>query len=488
MAASPSRVQLSFLTKTKIVATVGPACDTHEGIKNLAIAGVNVFRLNFAHGKHSELARIVDIIRSVSEEIHKSLAILGDLSGPKIRLGELPGNEVYCELGSQYVFQKGESDDPACLPYTYEHLVDDLNVDDPVLLADGNVAMRVIEKPDDGGHVVCVVERPGVIRSRQGINLPGVKLRTPSLTEKDKKDLTWAIKQQLDFVGLSFVRSGKDIELLQDCIDDHHAHRPQIVAKIEKVEAIDDLDAILELTDAIMVARGDLGVEAGIVKVPTLQKQIIQKCAEYRVPVITATQMLESMIESNMPTRAEATDVANAVMDGTDAVMLSGETAVGSFPVETVKTMVEIVREAEKYVVRQPLMDIKTHERRRAFAVTEAVTLAAGTAANHLKADLVVVCTQSGRTAMSLSKQRRQVPILALTEKRQTARRMCLYWGVTPRRTDLVVENDPRHVLEFVIEWGVERNLLKSGCRIVLILDTQWSAEGHDLMMVHEMP
>lgn len=488
MAAIPPREQLSLLTKTKIVATVGPACSTHDGIRALAIAGVNVFRLNFAHGKHDELAKVVDIIRTVSEEIHKSLAILGDLSGPKIRLGNVPNDEVICNVDERFIFRKESSGEANCLSYTYEHLVDDLNVGDPVLLADGNVAMRVVEKPDDGSQIVCAVEHAGVFRSRQGINLPGVKLRTPSLTEKDKKDLTWAIRQQLDFVGLSFVRTGEDIELLQQCIEDHHAHSPQIVAKIEKIEAVNDIDSILEKTDAIMVARGDLGVEAGIVRVPTLQKQVIRKCAEHRVPVITATQMLESMIHSKMPTRAEATDVANAVMDGTDAVMLSGETAVGDYPVETVKTMVEIVREAEQHVERNAQVDTKSLERRRAFAVTEAVTLATGTAAHQLNADLMVVCTQSGRTAMSLSKQRRQVPILALTEKRQTARRMCLYWGVTPRRTDLVVENDPRHVLEFVIEWGKERNLLKSGCRIVLILDTQWSAEGHDLMMVHEMP
>ena len=477
------------LAKTKIVATVGPACAERKQLLALARAGVDIFRLNFAHGAHEWLAGIVADIRSISDDVGQQLAILGDLSGPKIRLGELPGDSVTCEEGARFEFvRQPVPGDATKLTCTYERLIDDLNVDDRVLLADGTVSMCVVEKPSSGDRVVCEVRQPGVIRSRQGVNLPGVKLSTPSLTKKDRKDLAWAVENGLDYVGLSFVRRAKDVADLRAAIADHGTKfAPQIVAKIEKKEAIDDLDAILGETDAVMVARGDLGVEVDIARVPGLQKRIIRLCNEHRIPVITATQMLESMQWNERPTRAEASDVANAVIDGSDAVMLSGETAIGQYPLETVTMMSRIAHEAERLVHATPEVDRLSAERSRAHAITEAVTLGAGMAAEYLKADLIVVATNSGRTALAVSKQRNPVPILALTDRSDSARRMCLYWGVTPFESTAMNEH-PAELISAVVEWGRRRKALKSGSKIVVVGKTNWNAPGHDLLLVHVVP
>ncbi|MDC0262199.1 pyruvate kinase [Planctomycetaceae bacterium] len=471
--------------KTKIIATVGPAVESLDMLRSLVEAGVDIFRLNFAHGSHEWLATVVARIRNISEELQQPLALLGDLSGPKIRLGELPNGEINCREGDIFTFVEKAEAGPQELTSTYDRLIDDLSLGDSVLLADGTVRMIVTEKNDEARQVVCRVAEGGPLRSRQGINLPGVILSTPSLTDKDLEDLDWALTQELDFLGLSFVRSADDVKKLKDRIEaaDTH-HKPQVVAKIEKLEAVDALEEILDHTDAVMVARGDLGVEADIVKVPTLQKQIIKLCNQHRIPVITATQMLDSMQHNERPTRAEASDVANAILDGTDAIMLSGESAIGKYPIEAVSTMSRIAREAERHVTMQKFGDTLSEERTRARLVTEGVTLAASTAAEHLNADLMVVATHSGKTAMAISKQRSPVTLLALTDQVDTSRRMCLYWGVAPLMTH-VVEESPEQLLNFVVEWGKANQLLQSGSRIVLIGSTKWSAQGHDMMLVH---
>lgn len=485
----PRRYAEQPLAKTKIVATVGPACETVERLTELVTAGVDLFRLNFAHGTHDWLGQIVASIRQVSADLRKPIGILTDLSGPKIRLGELPEGGIECVEGARFEFvREPDPDDPTKLTCTYEQLIDDLRPGDRVLLADGTVSMRVLEQDSAAGRVVCEVVQPGLIRSRQGVNLPGAKLSTPSLTKKDRADLTWALDHEIDYIGLSFVRGAEDIRLLNSVIDEQRPRlRPQIVAKIEKMEAVDDLKAILDETDAVMVARGDLGVEADITRVPVLQKQIIRLCNQHRIPVITATQMLDSMQKNELPTRAEASDVANAVLDGSDAVMLSGETAVGEHPVETVAMMSRITAEIEPLLPPTPYNDPYSSERSRATIVTEAVTHGAGTAAEHLKADLIVVATHGGKTAMAMSKQRRNVPILALCDRPEIARRMCLYWGVTPVETD-AVQAPPPDLLRFVVDWGHQNGLLKSGSRLVLVGSTNWSAAGHDMLLVHVVP
>ena len=477
------------LAKTRIVATVGPASADHTTLRQLILAGVDVFRLNFAHGSHDWLSKILRTIHHISDELGFPVGVLGDLSGPKIRLGQLPDDEIMCQEGSIFHFVKHDTAaDRSHLTCTYEKLIEDVQPGDRILLADGTVSMQVTQKSADRSSASCLVTEPGLIRSRQGVNLPGVRLSTPSVTTKDQSDLIWALRHELDFIGLSFVRSARDIRQLRRLIDSASPTvNPLIVAKIEKTEAVDDLDAILESTDAVMVARGDLGVEAEISRVPILQKDIIRRCNERRIPVITATQMLDSMQTNDLPTRAEASDVANAVIDGTDAVMLSGETAIGKHPVICVKTMEDISVEAEPLAARNTVPDQISQQIRRAGPVTEAVAVGAVTVAVELDASLIVVATESGRTALALSRQRSNVPILAVTHREDIARRMCLYWGVTSLKSPLVRQS-VEALLESVVQWGLEHRTLKSGDRVIVVGRTDWLGDGHDLMMVHEVP
>ncbi len=486
---SPDRYQEQILARTKIVATVGPASASREVLKDLIQAGVDVFRLNFAHGSHTWLSEVVATIRDVSRELRRPVGLLGDLSGPKIRLGILPEEGVLCSERDEFIFVRGmKTSGPRELACTYAPLIDDLKVGDRVLLADGIVAMRVIEKDVTKGFARCVVEVAGTIRSKQGVNLPGVALSTPSLTEKDRVDLAWAVKEQIDFVGLSFVRRASDVRELREAIQSHNVTPgPQIVAKIEKPEALEELEAIVDETDAIMVARGDLGVEVDIVQVPSIQKRLIRLCNKKRVPVITATQMLESMQRNELPTRAEASDVFNAVLDGTDAVMLSGETAAGLYPRQAVAMMSRIAQEAEQLLKLRSAAEVRTSGHRQALAVTEAVAVGAVATAEELNADLIAVATVSGLAATAISKERCRVPVLAICGSASVARRLTLLWGVIPIQTQLDEhgEHTPEHVVLEAIAWGREVGVLRSGSRVVVMASSRWSAEGHDSMLVH---
>lgn len=469
------------LTKTKIVATVGPACRSLDVLRQLAEAGVDVFRLNFAHADHETLETVVRHVRSIANELGQPIGLLGDLSGPKIRLGELPPDGFEAERGARVDFLPEPH--PGALTSSYDGLIGDLNVGDPVLLADGTVTLRVVEKQDD--RATCVVEQPGLLRSRQGINLPGVKLNLPTLTEKDEHDLRWALEQGLDFVGLSFVRCADDIRLLRARIAEcAPRHVPCIVAKIEKPEAVDCISDILPETDVVMVARGDLGVEVDIVRVPTIQKQIIRACNRHRVPVITATQMLESMVENNRPTRAEASDVANAVLDGSDAVMLSGETAIGKYPVRSVEIMSRIAREAEAFVTPRTELPVGLNSRNTATKITRAVTLGAMHAAEQLHAALIVITSRSGKSALAVSELRSPVPIVALTDDETVARQLCLAWGVTPIVSN-VCQESATQLMRFVDVHARERGMVRIGQQILFVGSSDWSKEGKDLLLVH---
>lgn len=472
-----------LLAKTKIVATVGPACDAPEMLGRMVTAGVDIFRLNFAHGEHSSLVRIIAAIRQIAEELDRPVGILGDLGGPKIRLGNLPGGTLEVAEERRYAFaREAVADDPEALTTTYDGLVDDVEIGDFVLLADGTVTLRVVEKHPD--RAVCSVEQPGMLRSGQGVNLPGSDLRVPTLTEKDRSDLVWALAQGLDFIGLSFVRRAEDIRLLRRLVDESKPeHVPFIVAKIEKPEAVRELDGILLETDAVMVARGDLGVEVDIVKVPVIQKRIISACNRRQVPVITATQMLDSMQYHSLPTRAEASDVANAVLDGSDAVMLSGETAIGKYPLRSVVMMSRIVGEAEPFVISSKELPAGT-ARNAATQATRAIAVSAMQAAEQLAANLIVVITRSGKTAMAVSELRSQIPILALTDSPHTAKRLTVVWGVHAVVTE-VCQGTPQQFTAFVVDWGKRRGLLDKGHRIVFVGTTDWTRAEKDLMLVH---
>jgi len=398
-------------------------------------------------------------------------------------LGELPEDGVELARGQRVtIAHTPSSDDPTVFTASYEGLIDDLAPDNMILLADGTVSLRVIERNDD--EAVCKVVQPGLLRSRQGINLPGVKLRLPSLTEKDRDDLSWAIANGLDFVGLSFVRCAEDVDELRRLITEQvTACGPSIIAKIEKSEAVDDLDRIVGAADGVMVARGDLGVELDIVRLPAVQKRIIRTCNRRGIPVITATQMLDSMQRQRIPTRAEVGDVANAVLDGTDAVMLSGETAVGRYPVESVTMMSRIVQEMEPFVVPAPdiLSELASHQ--DVEPTTRAVTLGAIRTAEQLDADLIAIVTRSGRSATAWAAMRSHVPIVALTDDPQTARRLCLAWGVRAV-TAPVCRAEPQAVLEFTMEWGLQSGVLAPGDHVVLVGTSNWAQPGKDLVLV----
>ena len=338
--------------RTKIVATVGPASTDALIMKRMVEAGVDVFRLNFSHGTHAGHTESLQTIRRVAAETETQIAVLQDLCGPKIRLGAIAGGVVECDHDAEFVLvtEPSGGNDPHCLTSTYRTLADDLDVGQSVLFADGTVAMDVVARGP--GWARLKVTLPGHIRSNQGINVPRTGLSVPALTDKDLADLDWTATHEVDYVGLSFVRKAEDVALLRGELQ-RRGSRARIIAKIEKPQAVANLEAIVAEADAVMVARGDLGVEMDVTRVPAIQKQIIDACHRARVPVITATQMLNSMESTSRPTRAEASDVFNAVLDGTDAVMLSGETAIGQYPVEAVAMMSRIAAEAETLLFSQ---------------------------------------------------------------------------------------------------------------------------------------
>jgi pyruvate kinase len=474
---------------TKIVATVGPACSSREQLATLVSAGVDVFRLNMAHAEPDAQQQHVDTIRSLSEEFDEPIAILVDLSGPKIRLGDISGGQIFCDLGQEFFLIDGrEPLAPNELTSTYPPLVEELQVGDRVMLADGTVCMEVVAKKP--GRVQLRVIQRGVIRNHQGINLPGVKLSAPAIGEQDRAHAIWAAGAGVDFVGLSFVRSPDDVRELQEILK-AHGSTARVVAKIEKREALDQLEAIVAVADAIMVARGDLGVEIDVAQMPIEQKRIIAMCQRYQRPTIIATQMLESMQESPRPTRAEATDVANAILDGADACMLSGETAVGNYPVEAVQMMNRIALATESSFQHRPPRNLVVNSA-VVHDITRAAVRAAGRMAYDLGAKLVFVASHSGRTALALSQHRSYVPIVGISSRESTLRRMCLYWGVTPARGFPAL--DMQELIRHVDAWSCREGYAVKGDRIIIVGGSHLTAGPdreasgvHDVVLVHEV-
>lgn len=478
--------------RTKIVATVGPASRDPAILAELMRAGVDVFRLNMAHGGPDEQQPHVDAIRKVSQEIDQPVAILVDLAGPKIRLGEVADGCIYCERDAEFSFIDGDdSNDPHDLTSTYEPLTAELSIGDGVMLADGSVMMTVIAK--EPGRVRMRVVQAGDIRSRQGINLPGVKLSVPAISVNDHMHAIWAAKAKADFVSLSFVRAPDEVKALKDILRSSGSEAG-VIAKIEKGEALERLDEVVAASDAIMVARGDLGVEIDVAEMPVQQKRIIRSCHRYERPVIIATQMLESMHESQRPTRAEVTDVANAVLDGADACMLSGETAIGKFPVQAVNMMNRITLATENSMSGALDKGSERVEFATKFDVTRAVVSGAGLMAQQLNAKMLVVASHSGLTALALSQQRNLVPTLGVSTKESTLRKMCLYWGVTPLRGAPAC--DMQGLIRHTDEWARGEGIAEKGDRIVIVggshltagPDGNEMASGvHDVVIVHEV-
>lgn len=476
-------------SRTKIIATVGPACSTREQLASLISAGVDIFRLNMAHAEPEAQQHNVELIRYLSEEFDEPIAVLIDLSGPKIRLGPIAGDRIFCGLGEEFFFVDGnQATAPNELTSTYPLLIDELEPGNRVMLADGTVSMEVISK--SAGRVRLKVIQRGAIRSHQGINLPGVKLSAPAISEHDRAHAIWAAQTGVDFVGLSFVRSPADVLELKSILKEHGSDA-RVVAKIEKREALVQLESIVAAADAIMVARGDLGVEIDVAEMPLEQKRIIAMCQRYQRPTIIATQMLESMQESPRPTRAEATDVANAIFDGADACMLSGETAVGKFPLEAVEMMNRIAVATESAFRERAPRNIVINSA-VVHDVTRAAVRAAGRMAYDLGAKLVFVASDSGRTALALSQHRSYIPTVGVSSRESTLRQMCLYWGVTPLRG--FPARDMQDLIRHVDTWACREGYATNGDRIVIVGGSHLTAGPsreasgvHDVVLVHEV-
>ncbi|MFM9024101.1 MAG: pyruvate kinase, partial [Planctomycetaceae bacterium] len=476
----------------------------HERQPHEVGAGVDVFRLNMAHGSIAEHQEALDRVRRAAGAADREVGVLVDLAGPKIRLGELPGGAVACAEGAMVRFVRGSgSDAPDAFTVTYEPLLDELTVGDSVMLADGTVSLLVEER--SAVEARCRVVQGGIVRSRQGVNLPGVKLSVAAMSDADWKHAEWAAAAGADFVGLSFVRSAVEVRLLKELLRTRGS-RARVVAKIEKREAVDDLEPIVAAADVVMVARGDLGVEIDVAGMPMVQKRVIRACQRHQKPVIVATQMLDSMQHSRRPTRAETTDVANAILDGADACMLSGETAIGEHPRLVVEMMRRIASATEKLYLedRWHYVEGRFGRDQRGAAVaaaefppppeflvdgllpiTQAVVDGASRIAAEIDARLVVVASRTGVTAIARSKRRGAVPTLGVSDDPATLRQMALYWGVTP----LAAENpaDLGGLLEQVSAWGLRTGRLRRGDRILLVAGIGFGAGGHNMALVHEV-
>jgi len=468
------------MRRTKIVATIGPASRNPAVLQSLVDAGLDVARLNFSHGEHAQHLEVIQSVRAISARVGRPIALLQDLSGPKIRTGKVASPDgIELQDGAKIAITIDETvvGTPALISTTYDPLPKDVKKGDTILLDDGNLELRVTGVL--GEQVIGEVVHGGLLKSNKGMNLPGVKLSTPALTEKDRKDLAFGIAQGVDWVALSFVRQAADVLETKELIRSLGGTAP-VIAKIEKREAIDDLAAILDAADGVMVARGDLGVEMSTEEVPTLQKRTIAAANMAGKVVITATQMLESMIENARPTRAEASDVANAILDGTDAIMLSAETASGRFPVESVETMARIARYTEEhYGFRSP----ERAARSQGKAVARSLARVATSVAEELDCKLIVAFTESGSTARLVSSFRPRAPIAAVTYNDDTFRRLALWWGIVPVKSTFEASTD-----EMILRGeGLlkERGLAKPGDTLLMLGGQQHTAGATNMLRVH---
>lgn len=451
-AASVCSPETAPLRRAKIICTIGPSSNTEAGLRGLIQSGMDVARLNFSHGSHQDHAVCIDTLRRVAASEGKTICILQDLQGPKIRTGPLKGRQpVLLKAGAHVMITTREVEGTAeLISTTFKGLPDEMRPGSRILLSDGRIELRVLNV--QGQDIECEVVNGGTLSEHQGINLPGAALSIPALTEKDRCDLEFGLHNGVDAVALSFVRSANDVREVKEIISAHRLDVP-VIAKLEKPQALDQLEEILEAADGVMVARGDLGVEMPPEKVPVIQKYVIRRAAEWRKPVIIATQMLESMIENPRPTRAEASDVANAIFDGTDAVMLSAETASGKYPREAVCMMAKIVVEAETNMAEFTQPRRRSHRR---LSISETICESIAHAAEDLDMAAIAVFTETGDTARMLSKHRPRSRIYAFSHHASVCSRMNLLWGVQPVKRDFSL-----NVEDMVAT--AERELLRSG-------------------------
>ena len=470
---------------TKIICTMGPNTDKKTVMKSLVKNGMNVARFNFSHGDHEEQRERMNLLKNVREELDRPVAILLDTKGPEIRTGLLEGGKkVTLREGSEFILYTEEmtGNETGCC-VTYPGLAKDVKPGDRILIDDGLIELKV--KQIKSGNIVCHVENGGELGERKGVNVPNVKVKLPAVTEKDIDDILFGIQQDIDFIAASFIRSAKGLKEIRKILKENHAEHISIIAKIENAEGVENIDEIIEASDGIMVARGDLGVEIPAQEVPHIQKMIIKKCNERYVPVITATQMLDSMIRNPRPTRAEVADVANAIYDGTDAVMLSGETAAGKYPVEALKMMNEIAENTEQYVDYEKYIHHRTmYEQSK---ISSAIGIASVRTARNIGAACIVTPTMSGKTARLISNFRPSMPIYAVTPNEMVQHKMQLYWGVIPLKG--YIKDTTENIIVNAMETIKRKRLVKKGQTVVITAGdpatNNTKAEGRVTNMLH---
>ncbi|PZD94061.1 pyruvate kinase [Paenibacillus sambharensis] len=469
------------MRKTKIVCTIGPASESLDNLKKLIMAGMNVARLNFSHGDFEEHGNRIKNIRQACAELGKSVAILLDTKGPEIRLGKLAEEPIELEQGDYIVLTTEEiQGDRNRVPVTYKNLPADVQVGSTILIDDGLIGLTVVDI--QGTEVKCQIVNSGQIKSKKGVNVPGVHISLPGITEKDAGDIVFGIEQGVDFIAASFVRKASDVLEIRELLERHNAPHIQIISKIENQQGVDNLDDILEVSDGLMVARGDLGVEIPAEEVPLVQKQMIEKCNRAGKPVITATQMLDSMQRNPRPTRAEASDVANAIFDGTDAIMLSGETAAGKYPVESVLTMSRIAERAESALHYREIFTKQANAQQT--TVTEAISQAVANSALDLNANAIITSTESGYTARMISKYRPKAPIIAVTPVEQVLRRLALVWGVIPALGTPAETTD--EMFDIAVQGAINTGLVRLGDTVVITAGVPVGRSGStNLIKIH---
>ena len=466
--------------RTKIVCTLGPASDKEDVLTQLVENGLNVCRFNFSHGSHEEHKVRLDLVKKVREKLNQPIAILLDTKGPEIRTGQFAEPEVLLEEGQKFTITMNDviGTKEMCT-VSYKDLAKDVVSGDTILIDDGLVGLRVEEV--NGEDIICVVENSGIVKNHKGVNVPGVKINLPAITPKDRSDIEFGISQGIDFIAASFVRKASDVLAIREILEENNATDIQIISKIENQEGVDNLDEILEVSDGIMVARGDLGVEIPTEEIPVVQKMMIKRCNEVGKPVITATQMLDSMIRNPRPTRAEVTDVANAIYDGTDAIMLSGETAAGKYPVEAVKTMATIAKRTEQTLDYNRILKENSKNNN---TVTDAISHATCSTAVDLNASAIITSTSTGYTARMVSKFRPNCPIIATTNNEKVMRQLGLSWGVYTVKSEKAINTD--EVIENSIDAAKNAKYINNGELVVITAGVPVGVSGTtNLIKVH---
>lgn len=471
------------MRNTKIVCTIGPSTDREEVLSKILLAGVNVLRLNFSHGNHEEHGKRISLIKKLREELGVPAPIMLDTKGPEIRLGEFDKGSVELLEGQKYIITIIDClGDEKKASISHKGIVHDVEPGSRILIADGLVELEVKKVFDD--DIECVVINGGEIGSKKGVNLPGSKVKLPAITGKDIEDIRFGVKNGIEFIAASFVRKAEDVLEIRKLLIEYGGSDVHIIAKIENREGLDNIDAIIEVSDGIMVARGDLGVEIPTEEVPVAQKMIISKCILAGKPVITATQMLDSMIRNPRPTRAEANDVANAIYDGTDAVMLSGETAIGKYPLESLLTMARIAEKADDSIEHEYYF--QRFKGVRSATTTNAICYAACSMAQGLRAAAILTATETGQSARMVSKHRPDPPILATTVCSRTYRQLALVWGVIPSMVEVMDSTDK--MFEQSVKVALEKGIVKQGDLVVITAGVPIGISGStNLIKVHKI-